>query len=589
MKHNRWFQVLALFVGASMILAACAAPTTAPVTTTAPTQATAPTTAPTAVTAPTTAPTTAAPTSAPSKTTIIIGTTDTETSLDPADAYATHDWEVLKNYNVGLLMWKPGELTLIPALATDMGTKSADGLTYTFTLKDGIKFGDGTPLDATEYAKELNRMITVGPGASCPDAVVGSLVTPFVTSVTAPDAKTIVFTLTAPIAYFPLLLATPPYMPADPKTFTDSGCNLLPAAPVYGVGPWFVSQYTVKEQMVLEPNPYYTGELKPQVDQIIIKEYADPNTMALAVQNGEIDVAWRILSPEQLTPLKSVSGLTVSTLTGGGIRFLDINHSMAPFTDPNVAKAVASAIDRNAIADTVYAGDVTPIWSMLPPGFLGANQAFDSTYTAPNIPEAKKYLEASGYSASNPLKLDMYYPPEHYGASTVAAMQLIKTQLEATGEIQVNLQAVEWGTYIKALVQGKYPIGILGWFFDFPDSSNYLDPFVFNGGQGTEITVAQSGSATGVPITGTYQTDATNLVNLLAQADIEQDPAKRTTEYQQAQQLTADLVLTVPLYYVPEHLVYRSNIHGSSSFALPESLNVGSNIELNYSTLTKSP
>ncbi len=138
MKHNRWFQVFALFVGASMILAACAAPTTAPVTTTAPTQATAPTTAPTAVTAPTTAPTTAAPTSAPSKTTIIIGTTDTETSLDPADAYATHDWEVLKNYNVGLLMWKPGELTLIPALATDMGTKSADGLTYTFTLKDGI-------------------------------------------------------------------------------------------------------------------------------------------------------------------------------------------------------------------------------------------------------------------------------------------------------------------------------------------------------------------------------------------------------------------------------------------------------------------
>ncbi len=591
MKHNRWFQVFALFVIASMTLAACAAPTTAPVTTTAPTQVTAPTTAPTAVTAPTTAPSTptTAPTSAPSKTTIIIGTTDTETSLDPADAYATHDWEILKNYNVGLLMWKPGELTLIPALATDLGTKSADGLTYTFTLKDGIKFGDGTPLDATEYAKELNRMITVGPGASCPDGVVGSLVTPFIKSITAPDAKTMVFTLTTPIAYFPLLLATPPYMPADPKVFTDSGCNLLPTAPVYGVGPWFVSQYTIKEQMVLEPNPYYTGPLKPQVDQIIIKEYADPNTMALAVQNGEIDVAWRILSPEQLTPLKSVSGLTVAALTGGGIRFLDINHTMAPFTDPNVAKAVASAIDRNAIVDTVYSGEVTPIWSMLPPGFLGANQAFDTTYTAPNLDAAKKYLEASGYSATNPLKLDLYYPPEHYGASTVAAMQLIKTQLEATGEIQVNLQSVEWGTYVKALIQGKYPIGILGWFFDYPDSSNYLDPFVFNGGQGTEITVAQTGSNTGVPITGTYQTDATNLVNLLVQADVEQDATKRATEYQQAQQLSADLVLTVPLYFVTEHLVYRSNIHGSSSYAIPESLNVGSNIEFNYSTLTKSP
>ncbi len=570
MKHTRWFQAFALLIIASMVLTACATTTTTPAATTAPTSG-------------------AAPTTAPGKTTIIIGTTDTVASLDPADAYATHDWEVLKNINVGLLMWKPGELTLIPGLATDLGTKSADGLTYTFTLKDGIKFGNGTPLDATSYAKQLNRLLTIGPGDTCPDAVAGSLVTPFVSSITAPDAKTIVFKLSQPIAYFPLLLATAPYMPADPAVFTDSGCNLFPPAPIYGVGPWFISQYTAKEQMVFEPNPYYTGDLKPQVDQIIVKEYSDPNTMALAVQNGEIDVAWRILSPEQLTPLKSVSGLTVATLTGGGIRFLDINHNMAPFTDPNVAKAVASAIDRNAIADTVYAGDVTPIFSMLPPGFLGANEAWDTTYTAPNLDAAKKFLEASGYSASNPLKLDLYYPPEHYGASTVAAMQLIKTQLEATGEIQVNLQSVEWSTYVKALIGGKYPIGILGWFFDFPDSSNYLDPFVFNGGQGTVITVAQSGSTTGVPITGTYETDAKDLVNLLVQADIEQDQNKRIQEYQQAQQVAANLVLTVPLYYVPEHLVYRSNIHGSSSYAVPESLNVGSNIEFNYSLLTKTP
>jgi peptide/nickel transport system substrate-binding protein len=590
MKSNRLLKVFGVLIVAVMILTACAPAATT--TSAPPTEAAAPTTPPTAAVAPTTAPTTApteAPTAEAGKTTIIIGSTDPETSFDPADAYATHDWEILKNYDVGLLMWKPGELTLIPALATDMGTKSADGLTYTFTLKDGIKFGDGTPLDATEYASELNRMLTIGSDASCPDGVVGSLVTPFVQSIEAPDAKTIVFTLSTPVAYFPLLLATPPYFPANPKMFTDTGCNLLPEPPIYGVGPWNVTQFTANEQMVLEPNPYYTGDLKPQVDQIIIKQYADPNTMALAVQNGEIDIAWRILSPEQLTPLKTVSGLTVATLTGGGIRFLDINHSMAPFTDPNVAKAVASVIDRNAIADTVYSGDVTPIWSMVPPGFLGANEAFDTTYAAPNVDAAKQFLEASGYSASNPLAMDLYYPPEHYGASTAAAMELIKSQLEATGEIQVNLQSVEWGTYIKALVQGKYPIGILGWFFDFPDSSNYLDPFVFNGGQGTEITVAESGSATGIPITGTYETDATNLVNLLAQADIEQDITKRTEQYQQAQQISADLVLTVPLFYVPEHLVYRANIHGSSSYALPESLNVGANIEFNYSTLTKTP
>lgn len=577
MKTNRWYQLFALFIVASMILTACATTTPTAVTTSAPTSGAAPTTAPTtAATQPTT-----------SANTIIIGTTDVIASLDPGDAYAVHDWEIILNTNDGLLRWKPGELTLEPDLATDMGTKSADGLTYTYTLKDGIKFADGTPLDATIYAGQLNRLLTLGP--TCPNDVADSLAVPFVESVTAPDAKTIVFKLKTPIAFFDQLLATPPYVASDPKIF-GATCNLFPPAPIYGSGAWYVKSYTQNEQMVLVPNPYYTGDLKPQVDQIIYRFYSDPNTMALAVQTGEIDIAWRIFSPEQLTSLKQVSGLTVGAVNGGGIRFLVINHTMAPTNDPNVDKAIASAIDRNALADTVYGGNVTPLYSMVPPGFIGANTAFDTTYKAPNIDEAKKYLEASGYSATNPLKLDIWYPPEHYGASTAAAMQLIQQQLQATGEIQVTLQAQEWSTYVTALTGGQsYAVGILGWFFDYPDSSNYLDPFVYNKGEGTNVTVPETGSSYGVPISGTFNSDATQLVNLLAQADVEQDPAKRAQEYQQAQQLTADMVLTVPLFFVPEFVVYRSNIHGSSAYATPETLNIGPNIEFWYSTLTKTP
>ena len=169
-------------------------------------------------------------------------------------------------------------------------------------------------------------------------------------------------------------------------------------------------------------------------------------------------------------------------------------------------------------------------------------------------------------------------------------MQLIKTQLEATGEIQVNLQAQEWSTYITALTGGKsYPVGILGWFFDFPDSSNYVDPFVYNKGMGTNVTVPQEGSTYGVPITNTFGTDATKLVDLLSKADVELDNAKRIELYQQAQQLMADMVLAVPLYFVAEHVVYRANIHGTSGLPTPETLNIGPNLEFNYSTLTKTP
>ena len=588
MKKNRWFQVFALFVTVSMILTACAAPTTAPVTTTAPTQAQAPTAAPTQAKAPTTAPTTP-PTPVPTtKNTIIIGVTDSIASLDPADAYATRDWEIIKNVSTGLVKWKPGELTLEPGLATDMGTISSDGLTYTFTLKDGIKFGDGTPLDATTYAAQLNRLLTIGP--TCPNDVADALAIPYVSKIEAPDAKTMVFTLKSPTAYFIQILASAPYTASDPKTFKADACNLFPPAPIYGVGPWYISSYTQKEQIVFDPNPYYTGDLKPQVDEIIVRDYADPNTMSLALQSGEIDVAWRLLGPGALTALKAISGITVGTVQGGRIQFLVINHTMAPTNDPNVDKAIASAIDRNALVDTVFAGNYNPLFSMVPPGFLGATEIFDTVYASPNVDAAKKFLEASGYSASNPLKIDLWYPPEHYGAEMAAAMQVVKTQLESTGEIQVNLQSQEWSTYVTALTGGQsYALGVLGWFFDYPDTSNYLDPFVYNKGEGTNVTVPSTGSTYGTPITGTFETDATQLVSLLNQADTETDQAKRAALYQQAQQISADLVLTVPLWFAAEHITYRSNIHGSSSFASTDTLNIGPNLEFYYSTLTKTP
>jgi peptide/nickel transport system substrate-binding protein len=578
MKQKALYTVLVVLLLASMALTACGKKATA---TAVPPAATA---KPTDKPVPTVVPPTAAPTEPPAKVTIIIGTTDRIASLDSADAYATRDWELIKNFSAGLLAWKPGSLDLVPSLATDMPVISADGLIYTVTLKAGVKFGDGTELTAEMYVAQLNRLLTIGPG--CPNDVADTLAIPYVESITAPDAKTMVFKLKAAIAYFPQLLATAPYAASDPKIFPADQCVLLPPAPIYGVGPWFISQYTQGEQVVLEPNPYYTGDLKPQVDQIIIRDFADPQTMALAVQNGEIDVAWRFLSPEQLSPLKDISGLTVGTVSGGSIRYLIVNHTMAPMDDPNVYKAVAAAIDRNEIADTVYGGNVSPLYSQNPPGFLGATEAFDTMYASPDLDAAKKFLEASGYTAANPLKLEMWYPPEHYGASTAAWMEVIKKQLEATGAIQVTLQAQEWSTYVTALTGGaSYAVGVLGWFFDYPDASNYLDPFVFNKGMGTNVSPSKEGTSYGDPI----NEKAAQLVDLLAKADVETDLAKRTELYKQAQEVYADLVVTIPLFFIAEHVVYRANISGTDAYGAAENLNIGSNIEFYYSMLKKTP
>ena len=558
MKSKSLFFVMTLAMLATLVLTACGPAATA-------------------------TPTAALPTATPAgPVTIVIGTTDKISSIDPADAYAIRDWEVIKNINEGLLKWKPGTAELMPALATALPVISADGLTYTLTLRDGIKFGDGTELTATIYAAQLNRLLTVGP--TCPNGVAGALATPYVKSIAAPDAKTIVFTLNNPVAYFPQILASATYVASDPKVFVADKCVLIPTAPIYGVGPWYIKQFTQGEQIVFAPNPYYTGDLKPQVEQIIVRDFADPQTMALAAQNNEIDIAWRLLGPELVTQLTAVKGLKVGTINGGSIRYLILNHTIKPMDDPNVVKAIASAIDRNEISDTVFGGNVSPLFSQVPPGFLGATEAFDTMYAAPNMDKAKEYLAASGYTADKKVKIELWYPPEHYGASTAAWMQVIEKQLEATGAMDVELKAQEWSTYVSALTGGAaYPAGVLGWFFDYPDSSNYLDPFVYNGGQGTNVALNDPAMPTGKGI----NEKAVKLVDLLAKADSETDITKRADLYKQAQEIYADLVVTLPLFYEAEHITYHENISGTSTFASPETLNIGPTLEFNYSTLIK--
>jgi peptide/nickel transport system substrate-binding protein len=320
------------------------------------------------------------------------------------------------------------------------------------------------------------------------------------------------------------------------------------------------------------------------VKQCITRFYSDPNTLALAVQSGEVDIAWRMLSTDQITELEKVDGLKIGTIAGGSIRFLTLNRTLAPTDDPNVVKAIASAIDRNEISDVVYGGKVTPLYSMVPPGFLGATEAFDTMYASPNLDAAKKFLEASGYSADKPLELTLWYPPEHYGATTAAWMQVIQKQLEATGEIKVTLQAQEWATYIPALTGGtSYNVGVMGWFFDYPDTSNYLDPFIYNGGMGNNITKPDPSNPAGVGFNDT----AKKLVALLQQADVELDNTKRVDEYKQAQDLYADLVGNIPLFFEAEHVVYRSNISGAADQATPDTLNIGPNVFFTYALLSK--
>lgn len=252
-----------------------------------------------------------------SKDTIIIGTTDEVNSLDPQDAYATHDWEILKNTGVTLMKYVPGTSELVPGAAADFPTISDDGKTYTFKLRDNLKYADGTPVTAQDYVRSFNRLSLEGQ--------VSGLIQSYVESVEAPDDLTVVYHLKAPYGFFTTLAATPPFIPANPAMYPDDQIVAFPEK-VDGIGPYRMVSYVPGEQMVLEANPNYFGDDKPAIQKVIIRYFANPTTMSNAVEKGEIDVAWRILGAVEATRLQKVAGLTVIKIDAPALRYLVFNH-----------------------------------------------------------------------------------------------------------------------------------------------------------------------------------------------------------------------------------------------------------------------
>ena len=251
--------------------------------------------------------------------TIIIGTTDEVNSLDADDAYATHDWEIIKNTGMGLMAYTPGTADLIPAIAVDFPVISDEGKTYTYTIKEGLQFADGTPLTAQDFVYSWDRLNAL-------EGQVSGLVQVYVESVEAPDAKTVVYHLNYPLGFFNALAATAPFVPVNPNTFTMDAVVAFPDK-LDGVGPYRMVSNVPGEQLVLEANPYYTGADKAIIPNVIIKYFADPTTMGNAVEKGEIDIAWRILGPVESVRLQSVAGVTVEKIDAPTLRYMVFNHT----------------------------------------------------------------------------------------------------------------------------------------------------------------------------------------------------------------------------------------------------------------------
>ncbi|MEM4762458.1 MAG: ABC transporter substrate-binding protein [Desulfurococcaceae archaeon] len=466
---------------------------------------------------------------------INIGVTDKVTDLDPSNAYDFFTWEVLTNTMEGLVKYKPGTDQLVPGIA-ERWEVSNDGSTWIFHLKKNASFCDGTPVKAQDFVRSIKRVMTIQGDPSW-------LVTEFVENVEAVDDYTVKFVLKTPASYFLAVVATPPYFAVHPNYPND---QIVSDATWGGAGPYCIKEFKRDEYLVLEANPYYHGD-KPKTKTIVIKFYRDATALRLALENGEVDIAWRTLRPQDYVDLAKNPNFIVDSIPGTFIRYIIINTKMDPVSNVLVRRAIAAAINRTELAEKVFFNTMTPLYSLVPAGMWGHVDAFKDEYgPGPNIELARNLLTQAGYSEANILTIELWYTPTHYGDTEADLATLLKKQLEATGLIKVELKSAEWATYVDNARNARMMLSLFGWYPDYIDPDNFLTPFLMS---------------TANKWTGSQYANPT-VDQLLKDAMVKVDQNERQQLYVQVQKILAEEVPFIPLLQGNLMIVHAKNVYG---------------------------
>ncbi len=456
----------------------------------------------------------------------ILGTTETVTAMDPAGSYDFGSWNL--QYHVF------EQLMTIPAGETDPVGDAAENCDYddpatvTCTLKKGLTFSNGDPLTSSDVKFSLERNIAIAdPNGSA--VLLGQLTDPDTKKVAdgaieTPDDSTVVFHLNAPDTTFLKLLTTATTSIVDEDVFPAD--KLMDDTGVIGSGPYQLSKYEPDQLAVLEANPEYSGDRTPQTKQIFVQYFADAAPLKQAIATGQVDIAWRTLSPTDLNDLATTDGVQVVKGEGSEFRYWVFQLENDAVKDVAVRQAVAQVIDRDKITKNAYDGTTAPAYSIVPPGFGGQKDSFKEKYGQPSADKAKQILEDAG--VSTPVKLTLGYTPTHYGPNAVDEANELAAELNQSGVFEITTEDAEWEEYQNLYKQGAYDLFILGWYPDILDADNYLTPFLRDGGF----------YANG------YSNDKVN--SLLDDELAQTDEAKREEIFGQLQDITAEDVPLVP-------------------------------------------
>jgi oligopeptide transport system substrate-binding protein len=395
------------------------------------------------------------------------------TTLDPQVGYDWQNWSVIKSIFDGLMDYKPGTTELEPDLAKEY-TVSDDGLTYTFKLRDGIKFHNGRPVTAADVKYSLER--AVNPATQSPGAGYFSMIKGHdelstgkakeMSGIATPDDKTVVFTLTRPDATFLHLMAIN-FGFVVPKEEVEKAGADWGKKPV-GTGAFKFVEWVPGQHIVLERNQDYHRAGVPYLDKLTFEFGQDPTVAVLRLGKGEVDIVGDGIPPAQFAQImadpanKDLIAIGDQLHTG----YVTMNVTQPPFDNLKVRQAVNMAINKDRIVRLINNRGVTATQA-LPPAMPGYNRQNKGYSFDPEA--AKKLLKEAGAENISTELYAMNVDPNPRIA------QAIQQDLAAIG-IKAEIRSLAQAEVIAAGGSGKAPLvwsGGMAWIADFPDPANF--------------------------------------------------------------------------------------------------------------------
>ena len=401
-------------------------------------------------------------------------------SLDPHAVTAVNDFRILMNIYDGLVRYKSGTLEVEPALA-ESWTVSEDGKTYTFTLRDGVAFHDGSPLDAEAVKFNFDRMLDENHPFHDTGPFPLSFFFSAVDSVEAPDAKTVVFNLKDPYAPFLSNLAYPTGLIVSPAAVKEKGKDY--GRNPSGTGPFKFVEWESNAKVVIEANAdYWDGA--PKLQAVVFRPITDANTRVAEMLAGGIDVMVEV-PPDNLATFASDASFKVFEQAGPHLWFLILNAKEGPMADKRVRQAANYALDKTALVENVLQGTAEVAAGPTPPAFAWAYN--ESLEPYPHDPEkAKALLKEAGADGA---ELTFYVTEGGSGMLDPVAMgAAIQADLAKVG-LDVKIETYEWNTFLGKVnpgLEGKADMAEMAWMTNDPDTLPYLalrtDAFPDKGG-----------------------------------------------------------------------------------------------------------